>query len=220
MTSVNLTLPLAFLAGFLSFISPCVLPLAPVYLGYLTGSVVTEKFASPRRVAFSHALFFVLGFSLIFVLAFGVPVGLLGRMMAQMTSGLVKIGGALLLLFDLHISGWIHVPLLVMEGQRKWGIGQDASYVRSFLIGMTFAASWMPCVGPLLGAILTLTLDARSLGRALVFLAAYSVELGLPFLVVALLLTAVAERLHRWSQYLCFAPFASGLFLIIMGLLC
>jgi len=219
MISSSLTLPLAFLAGLLSFISPCVLPLVPVYLGYLTGSVVTGEPSPSRRATFSHALLFVLGFSLIFVLVFGAPVGLLGQVMAQLAPLLVKVGGVLLILFGLHTTGLVRIPFLAMEGRKDWGAERDPSYLRSLLMGMTFAAGWTPCVGPLLGAILTLAFDAQSVGRAVLFLATYSAGLGLPFLVVALLLTFVAERLRRWNRYLRIVSLISGVFLIAVGLL-
>ena len=112
-----------------------------------------------------------------------------------------------------------------MEGRVGWGVGRDwattegCPYLRSLLLGMTFAAGWTPCVGPLLGAILTLALDAQSLGRALLFLTVYSAGLGLPFLVVALLLTAAVERLRRWNRYLKIVSLVSGAFLIVIGLL-
>ncbi len=219
MTPDSLTLPLAFLAGLLSFISPCVLPLVPVYLGYLTGSVVTGESSPARGAAFGQALFFVLGFALIFVLAFGVPVGLLGQVMSRLTPLLVKAGGILLILFGLHTTGLVRMPFLAIEGRVEWGMGQDPSYVRSLLLGMAFAAGWTPCVGPLLGAILTLALDAQSLGRALLFLVAYSAGLGLPFLIVASLLTVAVEHLRRWNRYLNIVSLMSGVFLIAVGVL-
>jgi len=219
MTPDSLTLPLAFLAGFLSFISPCVLPLVPVYLGYLTGSVVTGESSAPRGVTVSHALLFVLGFTLIFVLAFGAPVGLLGRAMTQLTPLLAKGGGALLIIFGVHTSGLVHIPFLGLETHLQWRPGTNPSYLRSLLVGMTFAAGWTPCVGPLLGAILTLALDAQSLGRALILLLAYSTGLGLPFLAAALLLTTAVERLRSWNRYLNAVSVVSGVFLMVVGLL-
>jgi len=210
---------LAFLAGFLSFISPCVLPLVPVYLGYLTGSMVTGESSPSRGATFSHALVFVLGFSLIFILVFGAPVGLLGQVMVRLTPVLVKVGGVWLILFGLHTTGVVRIPFLSVEGRLDWGAKRDPSYLRSLLMGMTFAAGWTPCVGPLLGAILTLAFDAQSLGRALLLLTAYSAGLGLPFLAAALLLTVVAEQLRRWNRYLRIVSLVSGVFLIAVGLL-
>lgn len=219
MTTDGLSLPLAFLAGFLSFISPCVLPLVPVYLGYLTGSVVTGESSPPPGVALGHALLFVLGFSLVFVLAFGAPVGLLGRAMIRLTPLLVKAGGLLLIIFGLHTTGLVRIPFLTLERRIEWRPARDPSYLRSLVIGMTFAAGWTPCVGPLLGAILTLAFNAQSLGTALLLLIAYSAGLALPFLAVALLLTAAAEQLRNWNRYLNVVSLVSGVFLIVVGLL-
>jgi cytochrome c-type biogenesis protein len=219
MTSSSLTLSLAFLAGLLSFISPCVLPLVPVYLGYLAGSAVTGGSSPSRSTTFGHALLFVLGFSSIFVLVFGAPVGLLGQVMTRLTSVLVKMGGVLLILFGLHTTGLVRISLLAMERRVGWDVERDPSYLRSLLMGMTFAAGWTPCIGPLLGAILTLSLDAQSLSRAMLLLVAYSAGLGLPFLGVALLLSVAVDRLRRWNRYLRIVSWVSGMFLIVVGLL-
>jgi cytochrome c-type biogenesis protein len=193
--------------------------LVPVYLGYLTGSAVTGQSAPSRSAAFTHALFFVLGFSLVFILVFGAPVGLLGQVVVRITPFLAKVGGVCLILFGLHTTNVVRIPFLSRTGGRDWGVRGDPSYFRSLLIGMTFAAGWTPCVGPLLGAILTLALDAHSLGRALLFLTAYSVGLGLPFLAAALLLSVVEERLREWNRHMRIVARISGAFLIVVGLL-
>jgi len=219
MISANLSLPLALLAGVLSFISPCVLPLVPVYLGYLTGSVVTGTSTPSRRVAFSHALLFVFGFTLVFVLAFGAPVGLLGQAVTQVAPFLVKAGGVALILFGLHATGLVHIPYMMVERRMPWPSGRDPSYLRSLFIGMAFAAGWTPCVGPLLGAIVTLAFDAQSMGKALLFLFVYSVGLGLPFLAVALLLSTAVGYLQAWSKHLKAVSVVSGLFLMAVGVL-
>ncbi len=215
----NVTVVLAFSAGVLSFLSPCVLPLVPVYLGYLTGSAIGGEEAPARVTVFIHALLFVLGFSLIFVFLFGLPVGYLGRFLASFTPLLVKIGGVLLIVFGLHTAGLIQIPFLEVERRMEAGLGSNPTYLRSVLVGMTFAAGWTPCVGPLLGAILTLALDAQSVGRAVFFLSVYSLGLSIPFLVVALLLTMATDWLRRLNRHLNIVSAVSGIFLIIIGLL-
>ena len=219
MEAQHVTAVLAFGAGLLSFLSPCVLPLVPVYLGYLTGSTIGGEEAPKRSTVFLHALLFGLGFSLVFVLVFGLPVGYLGRFLADFTDILVKIGGLLLIIFGLHTTGLAQIPFLYMERRMEVGLGSNPSYLRSALVGMTFAAGWTPCVGPLLGAILTLSLKAATPWRAAFFLLVYSMGLGLPFLLVALLLTTATGWLRRLNRHLHIVSIVSGAFLIIIGLL-
>ncbi|HID65342.1 MAG TPA: cytochrome c biogenesis protein CcdA [Anaerolineae bacterium] len=219
MESQNVTVVLAFSVGVLSFLSPCVLPLVPVYLSYLTGSVIGGEETPGRSTVFIHALLFVLGFSLVFVLLFGLPVGYLGRFLADFTPILVKIGGLFLIVFGLHTIGLIQVPFLLLERRVEVGMGSGPTYVRSALVGMTFAAGWTPCVGPLLGAILTLSLQAVTPWRAAGFLLAYSLGMGLPFLLVALLLTTATGWLRRLNRRLNIVSVVSGAFLIIIGFL-
>jgi cytochrome c-type biogenesis protein len=193
--------------------------LVPVYLSYLTGSTIGGEETPKRSVVFIHALLFGLGFSLVFVLLFGLSVGYLGRFFAGFTPILVKIGGLLLIVFGLHTTGLIQIPFLLMERRVEVSLGSSPTYLRSVLVGMTFAAGWIPCVGPLLGAILTLALDARSVWQAIFFLSVYSMGLGIPFLLVALLLTTATGWLRRLNRRLNIVSIVSGAFLIIIGLL-
>ena len=210
---------LAFGAGVLSFLSPCVLPLVPVYLSYLTGSTIGGEETPKRSVVFIHALLFGLGFSLVFVLLFGLSVGYLGRFFAGFTPILVKIGGLLLIVFGLHTTGLIQIPFLLVERRMEVSLVSSPTYLRSILVGMIFAAGWTPCVGPLLGAILTLALHAQSVWQAVFFLSVYSMGLGIPFLLVALLLTTSTGWLRQLNRHLNIVSIVSGVFLIIVGLL-
>jgi cytochrome c-type biogenesis protein len=219
MESQNVTVVLAFSAGILTFLSPCVLPLVPVYLSYLTGSTIGGEEAPKRSTVFLHALLFGLGFGLVFVLLFGLPVGYLGRFLASFTDVLVRVGGLLLIVFGLHTTGLIQIPFLLRERRVEVGMDSSPTYLRSLLVGLTFGAGWTPCVGPLLGAILTLALDAQSVWRAVFFLSVYSLGLGIPFLVVALLLTTATDWLRRLNRHLHIVSIVSGAFLIIVGLL-
>jgi cytochrome c-type biogenesis protein len=149
MESPNITVVLAFSAGVLTFISPCVLPLVPVYLSYLTGSTIGGEEAPKRITVFLHALAFGLGFSLVFVLLFGLSVGYLGRFLAGFTPILVKIGGLLLIVFGLHTAGLIRIPFLMMERRMEVSLDSSPTYLRSILVGMIFAAGvwghyWVP----------------------------------------------------------------------------
>jgi cytochrome c-type biogenesis protein len=219
MGSQNVTVVLAFSAGVLTFLSPCVLPLVPVYLSYLTGSTIGGE-ESPKRIAvLLHALAFGLGFSLVFVFLFGLSVGYLGRFLARFTPILVKIGGLLLIVFGLHTTGLIQIPFLLVERRMEVSLDSSPTYLRSIMVGMIFAAGWTPCVGPLLGAILTLALDAQSVWQAVFFLSIYSMGLGIPFLLVALLLTTATGWLRQLNRHLNIVSVVSGVFLIIVGLL-
>ncbi|MCB0175556.1 MAG: cytochrome c biogenesis protein CcdA, partial [Anaerolineae bacterium] len=215
----NITIFAAFFAGLLSFISPCVLPLIPVYLGYLSGSTLTGDEPPPRQVVFSHALMFVAGFTFIFVVVFGVPAGFLGGALGALTDYLVWIGGLLLIVFGLHVMHIINIPIFNVQKKMDYGQGQAPSYVRSAIIGMAFAAGWTPCIGPLLGAILTLAIQGQNVGLAMFYLFVYSMGLAIPFLVTAWMLTAATSRLKRLNHFLPIIERVSGAFIIIVGVL-
>jgi len=215
----NITVFAAFFAGLLSFISPCVLPLIPVYLGYLTGSTVVGDEPPPRKLVFSHALMFVGGFTFVFVVLFGAPVGFLGGALGGAADYLVWVGGILLILFGLHTAGLVTIPIFNVQKKLEYGQGQAPSYARSSLIGMTFAAGWTPCIGPLLGAILTLAIQGQNVGLAMFYLFIYSMGLAIPFLATAWMLTAATSRLKKLNRYLPVIERVSGAFIILVGIL-
>ncbi len=218
MSADNITIFAAFFAGLLSFISPCVLPLIPVYLGYLSGSTITGPEPPARKVVFSHALLFVGGFTLVFV-TLGAFAGLLGTALFQLTEYMVWVGGVLLIIFGLHVLGIITIPIFNQQKRLEYGQGQSPSYVRSGLVGMTFAAGWTPCIGPILGAILTLGFGAQDIGRATFFLFVYSMGLAIPFLVTAWMLSAATTRLKKLNRFLPLIERVSGAFIILVGVL-
>ncbi len=237
----NITIFAVFIAGLLSFISPCVLPLIPVYLGYLSGSTVTGDEPPPRKLVFSHALLFVAGFTFVFVVFFGLPAGFLGGALGTVSRYMVWVGGLLLIIFGLHTMGIITIPIFnvqkkleygqvvnfslglgdqtIFNIERKLEYGQGPSYVRSGIIGMTFAAGWTPCIGPLLGAILTLAIQGRNVPLAMFYLFVYSMGLAIPFLVTAWMLTAATSRLRMLNRHMGLIERVSGAFIIIIGVL-
>lgn len=219
MSIENITVFAAFIAGLLSFISPCVLPLIPVYLGYLTGSTVVGDQPPPRRLVFSHALLFVAGFTFVFVVLFGAPVGFLGGALGRFADYMVWVGGLLLIIFGLHTMGIITIPIFNMQKKMEYGHDQAPSYIRSSLVGMTFAAGWTPCIGPLLGAILTLAIQGRDVGLSMFYLFVYSMGLAIPFLVSAWMLTAATGRLRKLNRYMGLIERVSGAFIVIIGVL-
>ncbi len=217
--SENVTILAAFIAGLLSFVSPCVLPLIPVYLGYLTGSTLGGNEPPPRQLVFSHALMFVGGFTFIFVILFGVPFGFLGGLLGTFSDYLVWAGGILMIIFGLHTIGIITIPIFNMQKRLEYGHDQAPSYIRSLLVGMTFAAGWTPCIGPLLGAILTLAIKGQNVGLAMFYLLVYSLGLAVPFLVTAWMLTAATGRLKKLNRYMGLIERVSGAFILIIGVL-
>ena len=206
----------AFAAGLLSFLSPCVLPLVPSYLGFLTGMTLPEVEAR-RRFALIHAVLFVSGFSAVFVLL-GASATALGRALNYHQVWVQRIGGALIVVFGLICLGVIANPLLSRE-RRIQLEHRPVGYLGSILVGMAFAAGWTPCIGPVLGGILGLAATSVHVERGMLLLAVYSAGLAVPFLLAAI----AVERFLRWFQR--FRPLLpwvmriSGAMLVLVGLL-
>jgi cytochrome c-type biogenesis protein len=212
----TLGLFVAFAAGLLSFLSPCVLPLVPSYIGFLTGMSLPEM-STRRRLALVHALLFVLGFSLVFVLL-GASATALGRALNYYQIWLQRIGGVLIIGFGLVCLGVVKVGFLSQE--RRLQVEQKpVGYLGSALVGMAFGAGWTPCIGPVLGAILGLAATAQDLSRGMLLLAAYSAGLAVPFLVAALALEAFLDWFQRFRRYLPWVMRVSGLLLVFVGAL-
>jgi cytochrome c-type biogenesis protein len=213
----SVSFPLAFVAGLLSFISPCVLPLVPVYLGYLSGASFSAGLSPDRWKVFSQALFFVSGFTLVFVVLFGLPTTVLAGVLQQYSDLITKVGGVVLVVFGLHTMGLFTIPVLKVTRQAQIGSGLEVGYARSALFGVTFAAGWTPCIGPLLGAVLTLGFAEPS--RAIWFILVYAAGLAVPFLVTAALLSQAVGWLKRLNRHMRAVEIASGLLLIGVGIL-
>jgi cytochrome c-type biogenesis protein len=214
---LSLSLPLVFLAGLLTFLAPCTLPLVPIYLGYLSGSSLGADASPQRWKVFSHALAFVAGFTLVFVILFGLPTTLLSGALTRYKDWITWIGGALLILFGLHTMRVINIPALNMTRRMEVDRGMEPGYVRSVLVGVTFAAGWTPCVGPLLGTVLTLAFTEPTRGLALTL--AYAAGLATPFLLTAALLTQAVGWLRRLNRYARPLEIASGLLIVMIGVL-
>ncbi len=213
----SISVPLVFLAGLLSFLSPCVLPLVPIYLSYLSGSSMSGNPTSNRWHVLSHALLFVGGFTVIFIILFGLPTTILGSAFQQYKDWITRIGGGILVLFGLHTMGVITIPILNMTRRVDLGSGVNQGYARSALLGVTFAAGWTPCIGPLLGTAMTLAFTEPS--RALVFIFIYAMGLAIPFLVTAALLARATGWLKRLNQHKRAVEIVSGLLMVGVGAL-
>lgn len=236
----------AFAAGLLSCASPCVLPLIPAYLGYLTGAsaegVSTAAVAAggsgagamvavaPGRQLrgpspFLHSLSFVLGFSAVFI-ALGTSIGLIGLLFSDQQFFLrdhqdtvLKVAGGTLIVLGLHLSGVITIPFLDQERRLHIDGGDNVSHMRSFLVGSAFSAGWSPCIGPTLGAVLTLSAASATVWQGLILLSVYSAGLAIPFLAMGLGFSFVRPLYQRAKRYVGVVNYLSGAMLIIVGIL-
>ena len=220
MSSANLTLGIAFLAGLASFLSPCVLALVPAYIGYLSGRSVTPSgyVVKNRWVTFSHGLAFVIGFSTVFV-TLGVAASAIGSILFDLKDWLARIGGVVVILFGLHTMGVIHIPFLDYDTRRQVRPDPGLGYLSSGLMGVFFSAGWAPCVGPVLGAVLTLALNTAEISRGVILLTAYSAGLAVPFLLAALGIGRVAEWLRNYSRVIRTVTVATGVVMVIVGIM-
>lgn len=214
--TVHLGSGVAFLAGLLSFLSPCVLPLVPSYLGFITGFTV-EEMTGRRRLAMLHAVLFVLGFSLIFILL-GAGATALGRTLNYYQEWVARIGGVLIIGFGLYMLGVIRLDVLGRE-QRVHLDRKPLGYLGSVLVGMAFGAGWTPCIGPLLGAILGLAASQDSLQRGVVLLGWYSAGLAVPFLVTAWAFESFFDWFQRFRRFMPRVQKVAGVLLLLIGLL-
>jgi cytochrome c-type biogenesis protein len=210
------SLGVAVAAGLLSFLSPCVLPLIPSYVGFLTG-LTLEELEVRRGTALVHALWFVTGFSVVFI-ALGATASVLGVLLLQSQVWIGRLGGLLVMLFGLYLLGVVRPRFLMRQRQIELA-RKPLGYVGSAVVGVTFGAAWTPCIGPILGAILTLAAAEASVGHGVALLAAYSVGLAIPFLVTALALDRFLVWFQRFRPYLAWVDRAAGLLLVALGLL-
>lgn len=212
----------AFIAGLLTFLAPCTLPLVPAYLGFISG-VDTAALANPetakgaRRRIFWNGVAFIVGFSLIFII-FGTLAGLLGQALVPYRIWLARIGGGLIILFGLYMLGAFKIPLLSGEHRLplfKWlRLGKPSS---SLFIGGTFALGWTPCVGPILGSILLLAGTSTTALQGGLLLAVFSLGLAVPFLAIALGFSRATAFIGAATKYLKWVSVVGGVFLILLG---
>jgi cytochrome c-type biogenesis protein len=219
MDIANVTLGLSFLAGLASFLSPCVFSLVPAYIGYLGGRAAGgEIHESNRFITFTHGLAFVLGFSVVFV-AFGAAASAFSVLLFDLRFWLAKIGGVIVVIFGLHMIGIFRIPFLEYDTRvqqvpdRKWG------YLSSALMGVFFSAGWAPCVGPVLGSILTLALNGGSVSTGVSLLSAYSAGLAIPFLIAALGVGWVSATLRKYGKAMHYVEIVMGVILVIIGVM-
>ncbi len=213
---------IAFTAGILSFISPCVLPLIPSYLTYITGVSFKELTdvqgkARLRWATMLHSFLFIMGFSVVFILM-GASATYLGQVLVEYQFWIMKGGGVLIILLGIHFTGIINIPFLQMEKRfelRKKPLG----HLGSFLVGVIFAAGWTPCIGPILSTILIYASASKSFTTGVLLLTVYSMGLGIPFFLSSLAFNSFLSTFDKIKKYMRWVTLASGVLLIIIGIL-
>lgn len=222
MGSGNITIMGAFVGGLFSFLSPCVLPLFPSFITYITGLSFSDlKAEHPthqvRKQTITHSLLFIAGFTVIFVLL-GASATLLGEVLREHTTAIRRVGGVLIIIFGLHVSGLVPVSLLL--GEKRITIHRKpAGYLGSFLVGLVFAAGWTPCIGPILSAILMVAATAEAVYQGVILLFVYSMGLAVPFFLSALALHRFLVFFNRFKRYIRIFEILTGAFLVMVGLL-
>lgn len=218
----QISLLAAFSAGLLSFVSPCVLPLVPSYISYITGLSVEQLVDASAREKFKksivlNSLSFIAGFSAVFV-AFGASASLLGQVLIAYQDYIRRIGGILIVIFGLYLVGILNLNFLKTEHRYQFR-ARPVGYAGSFLVGVAFAAGWTPCVGPVLGAILLYASTTDSLMNGVVLLTCYSLGLGLPLFLTALGVDRFLAYFKGVRAYLWGVSTVSGILLIVVGVL-
>lgn len=211
----------AFAAGLLTFLSPCILPLIPAYVSYITGISFDElkegQTREIRKKTLVHSLLFILGFSLVFI-TLGASASYLGRLLIAHKTIISRIGGVLVILFGLYIMGVFKLDFLGGEKRLQFKT-RKGSGVGSVLLGITFAAAWTPCVGPILGSILVLAGTRESMLEGVRFLGIYSLGIACPFILSALLINSFLLSFARLKKYMFAVKFACGALLVLVGIL-
>ena len=213
--------PAAFIAGLLSFFSPCVLPLIPAYFTFISGfsmeELTLECNAETRRKVFLATLAFVSGFSFIFVLMGG-SASLLGSFIVKYKEGIRIAGGILIIILGIHLTGLFRIRKLDFE-KRIHLNKKPLHFLGTFIIGMAFAAGWSPCIGPMLGSILIIAGSSESVLRGIALLAVYSAGLAIPFIILSGFINLLLVFLKKATRVLKYINYVSGSFLIVIGLL-
>ena len=218
----DVSFPLAFLAGFLSFLSPCVLPLVPSYVSFITGISFEDLTGGVdkkriRHLTITNSLSFIFGFSAVFM-ALGASSSAIGKILFEYQEWIRIVGGILIIIFGLFVAGFLKMDFLMRD--RKLHLsGKPMGYVGTFLVGMTFAAGWTPCIGPILGTILLYASTQGSALSGIKLLAAYSLGLALPFFISSLAINSFLSYSRRLMKYMRGIMITSGLLLILFGIM-
>lgn len=212
----DVSLPIALGAGFLSFFSPCILPLIPGYITYITGTTVEEELVGRKMFALNRTFGFVIGFTLIFVMM-GASASFIGRLFDDYRDVFVRISGVLIVGFGLHMMGILRIGILNIE--KRFKLPKITSWFSSTLMGMAFAAGWTPCISAVLGSILLYAGTTATITKGLYLLLAYSIGLAIPFILTALLINKFSKFLVKSERVMPYIMKVSGIFIIAVGVL-
>lgn len=213
----EVSLPLAFATGFLSFFSPCILPLIPVYIMYLTGTSAESEISKRRMFALYRTFGFILGFTVIFMIM-GLSATLLGQVFARNKMILLKISGIVMIIFGFNMMGLLKLKFIKMPSLIKQP-DQVTSFFSAFVMGLAFAAGWTPCFGPVLASIVLYAGATSTMMHGALLLLVYSLGMAIPFIITALFINSFNKFMDRFDKFMTYVPKISGLILIIFGLL-
>jgi cytochrome c-type biogenesis protein len=221
MFTQTVSYPAAFIAGLLSFFSPCVLPLIPAYFTFITGFSLEELtedcHTDIRKKVFLSTFFFVLGFSLVFI-SMGASASYLGSLMVRYKNWIRIIGGILIIILGIHLTGIIRIRGLDFEKRITMG-KEPLHLLETLIIGMAFGAGWSPCIGPLLGSILIIAGSQGTVWQGVVLLGIYSAGLAIPFILVSIFINFLLIFIGKASKVLKYVNMVAGVVLIIIGLI-
>lgn len=219
MEIANVNVFVAFAAGVVSILSPCVLPLIPIYLAYLTGATAEDLAnGGASRTALGHSLAFTVGFGLVLV-GLGISVGLVGYVLRDNMDILTKVAGSLMIVMGLHVARVFRIPYLDREYAVQVNHGNGVGYARSFTVGAAYSVGWTPCLGPTLGAILTLAATSGAVAQGGFLLAVYALGFSIPFVAAGLAMGTVRNVMRWLSPHLGKIELASGVVLVAVGVL-
>jgi cytochrome c-type biogenesis protein len=209
---------IALTAGIISFLSPCVLPIVPPYLAYMSGVSLNDMqgVAAGRRKAILAALFFVMGLSTVF-LFLGFTASAFGAFFLQNQTLFAQISGVVVIVFGLHFLGVFRIPILDREARMQTGEANGSAF-GAYVLGLAFAFGWTPCIGPQLGAILSLAASEASVARGTLLLGVYAAGLGIPFLLAAMFLTRAMGVMNRLKRHMKLIERSMGVLLVLVGL--
>jgi cytochrome c-type biogenesis protein len=209
---------IALTAGIISFLSPCVLPIVPPYLAYMSGVTLNDmsSVAAARRKAVIAALFFVMGLSTVFLIL-GFTASIFGAFFLQNQVLFARLSGIVVIIFGLHFLGVFRIPFLDQEARLDAGDKGGTSF-GAYILGLAFAFGWTPCIGPQLGAILSLAASEASVTRGTLLLGVYAAGLGIPFLLAAMFITRATQLMNRIKPYMRLIERGMGILLIVVGL--
>jgi len=213
----NVSLSIAFGAGVLSFFSPCILPLIPAYIMYITGISVRDELSNNKILVLTRTLGFVIGFTMIFIIM-GTSASFLGRIFVRNKEIFSKISGMLIILFGLKMMGILNLQFLDMQKKFKINM-KTTNWFGSILMGMAFAVGWTPCFGPVLASILIYAGSSDTVSKGIYLLLTYSIGMAIPFILTALFIDIFSKVFNRTKKIMIYIPKVCGVIMVVFGVL-